>query len=106
MTFRRAAKTDDNHKQIVTELRKAGASVYNTHQLKGFCDICVGYKGMNYLMEIKDPNKPPSARRLTEREEEFHTTWRGQISVVHTTDEALDIINYLPYQQRIKIEKK
>ena len=97
---------DANHTQIVKELRDQGVSVYSTHQLKGFCDIVAGYKGMNYLFEIKDPNKPPSATRLTEKEKEFQNSWRGQVETIYTSDEALGIIQNRPFHKRINLERK
>jgi hypothetical protein len=39
---------------------------------------------MNYMFEIKDPAKCPSARSLTDAQKEFHLTWQGQVAVVHT----------------------
>ena len=62
--MRRAAKVDDNQKEIVSALRKLGASVLITSQLKNCFDILVGYKGINYIIEIKDGKKPPSQRML------------------------------------------
>jgi len=104
--MRRVAKVDSNHKEIVQELRNRGASVLNTHQLKNAFDILVGYAGSNYAFEIKDPNKPPSARKLTEGEKGFHDAWKGNVNVIHTADEAWDLITNKPFQNRIKLERK
>jgi hypothetical protein len=42
------------------------------------------------LLEIKDGKKSPSARRLTELEQEFFDTWRGgPLFIVHSVEEAL-----------------
>ena len=89
MAFRIAARTDSNHAQIVKELRSLGCTVLNTHQLKGAFDILVGHRGENYAFEIKDPAKVKSKRRLTEKETEFHNKWRGQISIIETTEDAI-----------------
>jgi len=59
MGFRRAAKTDANQQQIVAALRKIGAHVVHTHQLKNAFDILVSYKGKIVPMEIKDGDKLP-----------------------------------------------
>lgn len=92
--MRRAARIDGNQKQIVKELRQIpGCLVTSTAGVgKGFPDIVVGYQGMNYLFEIKDPEKPPNKRRLTKHEHEFHEAWTGQVSVIHTTEEAMEIM--------------
>ena len=90
------AKVDANHPEIVKELRKHhGITVKSVAQIKGFCDIIVGYKGKNYLYEIKDPSKPPSARKLTEKEKTFHNEWKGHIKIALTTEFILKDIGYV-----------
>lgn len=91
--MRRAAKTDDNHKQIVLGLRKVGASVLDIHTLPNCFDILVGYKGVTYLMEIKDGNKPPSKRKLSPGEIKFMDNWKGsKYHIVLDLDQAINII--------------
>lgn len=91
--MRRAGRVDANQAEIVSDLRDVGASVAVTSNMGGgFPDIVIGYRGINYLFEIKDGNKPPSARQLTDAEKEFHITWRGAIYVINNSDEALEII--------------
>jgi len=89
----RAARVDSNQKQIVADLRKAGYSVLHTHILKNCFDILVGARNRNYAFEIKDPNQPPSKRKLTDGEKDFMQYWQGQINVVETTEEILKIIS-------------
>ena len=91
--MRRAAKVDANQKEIVQALRKVGASVYPTHMVgKGFPDIVVGYKGINYLLEIKDGAKPPSKQRLTPDEVGFFEMWNGTVHIVNSIDSAINIV--------------
>jgi hypothetical protein len=87
-------RTDSNHAEIIKALRKIpNLSVFSTHEVgKGFPDIVIGYKGVNYLIEIKDGNKPPSARKLTDSEVKFHHDWRGQIKIVNNFDELFNIL--------------
>jgi hypothetical protein len=87
-------RTDSNHAEIIKALRKIpNLSVFSTHEVgKGFPDIVIGYKGINYLIEIKDGNKPPSARKLTPDEVKFHQEWSGKISTIKNLDELLQII--------------
>ncbi len=82
---------DGNQQAIVKALRKIpGVSVACTHQVsKGFPDIVVGYKGANYMFELKDGKLPPSARKLTFEEVMFHRTWCGAVCVVTSLNEAL-----------------
>lgn len=92
--MRRAAKVDENQAEIVEALRAVGASVTVTSQLGGgFPDLVVGYRNeANYLLELKDGRKPPSARKLTPDEERWHKAWRGLVVVVASVDEALRAI--------------
>ena len=90
--MRTIARVDDNQPEIVRQLKQLGVTVLHVHQLKNCFDILVGYKGVNYAFEIKDPDKPPSKRRLTEGEQKFFDTWKGQINKVETLDEIIKII--------------
>ena len=91
--MRRAARVDGNQVEIVTALRQIGASVAPCHAVgDGFPDICVGWQGHTYLLEIKDPTKPRSGQKLTPSQVEFHESWRGHVAVVKTVKEALDAI--------------
>jgi len=88
----RAARVDANQREIVSKLRNVGCSVLVTSQLKNAFDILAGYKGMNFAFEIKDGNKPPSARKLTSGEQEFFNKWNGQVDVIESFEDAVSII--------------
>lgn len=86
-------KVDANQNDIVRQLRQIGASVAVTSMLgHGFPDIVVGYRGLNFLIELKDGNKVPSAQKLTPDENTFHYGWRGQIAVCNSFDQVLNLI--------------
>jgi hypothetical protein len=86
--MRRAARRDDNEKEIVFALRKAGAYVTFVDTP---CDLIVGYQGRTIMLEVKDGSKPPSARKLTPNEQKFHDDWTGgELYVVTCIEEALD----------------
>lgn len=69
---RRAARTDDNHGEIVRALRQIGCYVVDcAHVGRGFPDIVVGFRGHWILIEIKDGEKSPSRRRLRATQEIF-----------------------------------
>lgn len=92
--MRRNARVDSNQNRIVTSLRRFGASVLITSQLKNCFDILVGYKGITHIMEIKDGEKPPSQQKLTPGELEFSEKWKGsKYNIVTTVEEAINIIN-------------
>lgn len=89
------ARTDSNHSQIIKDLRKLhSVTVKSVASIKKFCDIIVGYKDRNYLIEIKDGEKPPSQRKLTPDEKEFHDEWTGQINIALNINDILNIIDY------------
>ena len=86
--MRLIARTDANQASIVKALRDMGATVVCLHQIGGKClDILVGHYGKNYLFEIKAPGG-----RLTPDEAEFLASWNGQASVIHSAEEAVDIM--------------
>jgi hypothetical protein len=91
--MRRAARVDANQSEIVAALRKIGASVTPTHQVgNGFVDLVCGFRGKNYLLELKDGSKPPSARKLTDDEAVWFGMWKGEAHVVETTEQAIAIL--------------
>jgi hypothetical protein len=91
--LRRRARVDINQKEITEALRAAGASVHPTHMVgKGFPDLTVGWRGINYFMELKDGNAPLSQQKLTKEEAEWHSKWRGTIFIVKSVREALEVI--------------
>ena len=88
--MRRAGRVDANQAEIVKTLRACGCKVRILSPLgDGIPDLLVGRLGRNYLLEVKDGSKPPSARELTPAEWEFHETWTGQACVVESVEEAL-----------------
>jgi hypothetical protein len=90
---RRAAKIDSNQPEIVAMFRKLGASVAHTHMVgDGFGDVVVGFQGINVLVEIKDSEKPPSARKLTPAEAKFHDEWRGAIVIIDNTRQCAGLL--------------
>jgi Holliday junction resolvase len=91
--MRYANRIDANQNKIVDALRKAGAVVRIISQGDGIPDLLVGYKGYTILMEVKDGDKVPSARKLTEAEQKFFDDWRGgMLAVVNSVEEALEIL--------------
>lgn len=87
-------RTDANHKEIVDSIRKIPSlSVFSTHMVgKGFPDIVIGYKGINYLVEIKDGAKTKSQKKLTDDEIRFHQSWFGQIIVCECVKDVLELL--------------
>jgi hypothetical protein len=77
----------------VETLRQVGATVQPLHAVGGGVpDLLVGFRGQTYLIEVKDGRKPPSARKLTPDQVEWHSAWRGQVAIAEWPDDALRII--------------
>jgi hypothetical protein len=92
----RAARVDSNQSEVTKALRKIGASVQLLHSVgKGCPDMLVGYKGNNYLLEIKDGEKRESARKLTAEQTIWHFDWKGQVAIVTSPENAIDTIKKL-----------
>ena len=88
--MRRAAKVDANQAEIVEALRGIGCVVEPLHFVgSGFPDIVVGFRGVNYLFEIKNPEY---SCKLTKDEQEWHDEWRGQVHVVRSVEEAIECV--------------
>lgn len=90
---RRAARVDDNQSLIVNALRAIGCSVHPLHMVGDGCpDLLVGYREVNYMMEVKDEDKPPSKRKLTPDQVTWHDNWMGQKVVVTNPEEAIKYV--------------
>lgn len=93
MPRRYGAKVDANQSEIVAALRAVGCTVLSLASMGDGCpDAIVGRGGVNYLLEIKDGTKPPSRRKLTPAEQEWVDSWRGQVTVVESVQEALNAV--------------
>ena len=84
------SKVDANQPEILKGLKKLGISYKPVHQIKGFVDLCVGYKGITYIFEIK----PDKSKKLTPKEQEFVDGWQGQYKVVYSLEDILEAISY------------
>lgn len=94
--MRRIARVDDNQKLIVEQLRKLGVSVAITSMIgKGFPDFICGYRGKNYMIELKDGSKPKSQKGLTMDEAKFHTAWKGQVDKCENLDEICKVLGII-----------
>ena len=77
-----AKRTDGNHKQVKADLEAAmpGVSVFDASGMgKGFPDLVIGLFKRTWLVEIKDPTKSASRRRLTAAQVGFHENWKGEV---------------------------
>jgi hypothetical protein len=90
-----AARVDANQLATIKEFQRAmpDATVFDASACgEGFPDLVVGWRGRNYLFEVKNPDVRPSDRKLTEPQVAFHGSWQGQVHVVHSAAEMLAIM--------------
>ena len=85
---RRNPKRDANEREIIEALKQIGCTVKQL-SAKGIPDLLVGYRGTNFLLEVKQPNGS-----LTTDQKEFHACWFGTIHVVTSVYEAFRIVTY------------
>ena len=91
--MRRAAKVDANHRLIVGALLSCGCAVEDTSGIgRGFADLLVYHRSTRRLLlvEVKDGDKPPSARKLTKAQELWHA--RFPVHVVESVEQALALV--------------
>lgn len=94
--MRRAAKVDANHNEIAGAFVAMGCSVRSLAAVGGgIPDLLVGFRGRNLLIEVKDGNKPKSARKLTPDQIKFHSEWRGSAFVVEGLPDVHEVIKGL-----------
>ena len=91
MSFRRAARVDDNQSEIVKTFRNLGWYVLIISQLKNCCDIIVSKNGRTIAIEIKDGSKPPSQQKLSKGELKFQNEWQGEYKVVTSIDDLINL---------------
>jgi len=80
--------TDANQSAIVAALREMGATVVDLHRVGHGCpDILVGWRGRNYLFEVKT-----ATGKLNKLQQVFFRDWRGRVAVIRSIDDALEYI--------------
>lgn len=83
-------RTDANQAEIVAALRDIpGCFVADLHEVgRGCPDLLVGFRGVNYLMEVK------SARgKLTGDEQRWQNFWPAPVHIVRSVEDALEVVN-------------
>jgi hypothetical protein len=87
--MRYALRTDDNQHELVEALKKIGAKCYFIGKP---VDLLCGYRGSNWLIEVKRPDKRGQQSKITQEQKDFIATWPGQVCICHTIDEAINAV--------------
>lgn len=90
---------DKNHDRIAAALEAAGATTLDTSIMGGgFPDLLVGFNGVDFLLEIKNPDTQYGRSGLSDEQILYHSKWRGKrIQVVRNEEEALAAIGYVTH---------
>ena len=84
-----AKKIDNLQREVVNALREIDASVTILSGVgKGFPDLIVGLGGVNFLIEVKSKK----TATLTPDQVEFFRTWSGQVDVIYSVEEAINLV--------------
>lgn len=78
-------QNDANYYEIKHALERIGA----TCDRRSPGDLVVGFRGHNYLLEIKTQRG-----KQNEKQVKFQRDWRGQYAVVRTVEEAWQAIGF------------
>jgi len=97
---RRAAHVDAEHAAHTMALLEIGASVQSLAGVGLGCpDLLVGYRGVNCLIEIKNPpaasgavGGEKSGKRLNEKQERWHAMWKGHVAVSTSPEQSVKIV--------------
>lgn len=92
--IRRAYRKDRNHGEVKTALEGIGVGVYDAASDGSPYDLLVFSRGMTVIVEAKDGLRPPSERRLSDKEQRLHNLAAAhgvKIHVVESVDDALAI---------------
>jgi hypothetical protein len=85
----RKAKRDANEGEIITALRRVGASVQPL-SIPNVPDMIVGFRGRNFLLEVKTAKGREETGQV-----EWAQLWSGQRAVVRTVGEAFAAIGLM-----------
>lgn len=79
-------RVDKNQTEIVKVLKQLGCSVVSlADKGHGVPDLLVGFRGRNYLVEVKSEKG-----KLTPDQETFFQTWKGQTMVFKSSEEVIE----------------
>lgn len=94
--MRLRARQDANHNLIVGVFRSCGCMVQDLSAVGGGVpDLLIGQRSRKrlFLVEVKDGDKAPSDRRLTDAQTAWHADWAGlPVYVIKDDREALALL--------------
>lgn len=99
-------KADRNQPELVKYIRGRGATFQHTHQVEGALDGIIGFRGIDQRVEIKNPDHPESARKLTVPEQKAFDTWKGRPPIViESIDDCEQLLKQL-YREASELKRR
>ena len=86
-------RSDDNQTALVKLYRKLGCEVEIVSQFLS-CDLIVGCNKTIDWVEVKDGDKEPARRKLSDKEKKFQTRW-GLIKPVVNVKNAEEVMAHV-----------
>lgn len=97
-----AARVDTNQHEIAAAAKGLGATVCYLHTVgKGVPDLLIGWRGYNFLVEIKT-----STGKLDELQVEWHDKWRGQAMIIRSAEELTGFLLNLELSHNVNVPIK
>lgn len=103
MSRRYAHKIDRNQPEIIRALEQCGCVVFDLSGCgDGIPDLLACRARKQHYLEVKDPEQPPSARRLTPAQQKWHAKAKVaglSVHVVETVAQAMAAVGLLGCQE-------
>lgn len=85
-----AARRDKSEPEIKAALKALGATFFEISK-KDVPDLCVGYRGVTFLVECKSEKG-----KLREGQQKFKETWQGHpVLVARCAEDVINFVNSL-----------
>lgn len=101
-----ARRRDGNHGAIKDVFEALDCSILDIASAPVGFDLVVGYKTQAILVEVKNGELPPSARKLTPNEHSAHLNWRGPKAIVTSNHEAILVAKLLRQRHFAVVDDK
>jgi len=94
--MRTAARTDQNHKEIVNAFRKLGASVLSLASMgRGVPDLLVAKDWVTWLIEVKTLKGKETFDQV-----HFAIDWKGKREIVRTIEDVKSVVKRMQQESR------
>lgn len=87
-------RVDANQTELVNEAERLGAQAQRISDIGGGCpDLLITFKGQWHVVEVKDGSKPPSRRRLSSKQIEWHERFNAPVWIWESVEDVRRDLN-------------